>query len=137
MVNVTILSSIYVIDIRIVSNLFLLLTTNKWNCDWRGRIFRFLNKSHHESLLFQLVTIMIIFFCILKIFLLCEEFWFHSVSFSNHKVVYSLLIRFSSQCFLWSLSWTLGYAVVQLVEALCYKLEGVIWFPMGSWGIFI
>ena len=31
-------------------NLFLLLTINNIYCDWRGRIFWFLNKSLHESL---------------------------------------------------------------------------------------
>jgi hypothetical protein len=41
--------------------------------DWRGRIFNFLNKSLHESLLLHPVMNLIIFFCILKIFTLCEQ----------------------------------------------------------------
>jgi hypothetical protein len=42
--------------------------------DSRGRIFKFLNKSLHESLRLHPVMILIIFFCVLKIFTLSEEF---------------------------------------------------------------
>jgi hypothetical protein len=55
-------------------NLSLLLTTNRRSdsiyCDGRGRIFKFLNKSLLEPLLLLPAIILIIFFHILKIFVL-------------------------------------------------------------------
>jgi len=59
-------------------NLFLLLTTNDRSdsiyCDCRSTIFRFLNKSLYKTLLLHPVIILIIFFFMLKIFVLFEEF---------------------------------------------------------------
>ena len=76
-------------NVRIYFKFISVVTTNKRSdCDWKGSIFRFLNKSGHESLLLHLVIILIVFFIILKMFALYEHYmkscilsfaWFLSV----------------------------------------------------------
>jgi len=52
--EVTLLANIYVYEIGIYFEFMLLITNNRSGikyCDWRGRIFRFLNKSVQESVI--------------------------------------------------------------------------------------
>jgi hypothetical protein len=66
----------YIMALYVHYKILLLLTTNinKENiyCDLRGKIYNFMNKSLHASLLLHPIIILIALFCILKIVLLWD-----------------------------------------------------------------
>ena len=107
------MTTMYVINIRIHFELFLLLATNNRReiyCDWRGKIFKVINKSWHKFLLQQPVIIVIIVFRILKAFTLYGKFS-PPPQKKNDLIVHKRAIIGTVnhlQCFLWlkRLNWS-------------------------------